>query len=87
MMKSIKGNMKVKLKIYNGVKYNPQNKIISEIECNIKGYKVISGKKAKKLLLKRELNIRDKYNEYLLITLDNGEKVTFCNSLVDMFII
>lgn len=77
--------MNVKLKFYDGVKYNPQSKIIREIECNIKDYKVISGKKAKKLLLKTNANIRDKYNEYLVITLDNGEKGIFCNSLVDMF--
>lgn len=86
-MKRVKGNMNVKLKIYNGVKYNPQSKIISEIECNIKGYKVLSGKKATKLGKQRNEKSRDKYNEYLIITLDNGEKLTFCNSLVDMFII
>ena len=86
-MKRVKGNMNVKLKFYDDIKYNPQSKIIHEIVYNIKGYKVISGKKAKKLLLKRELKIRDKYNEYLVITLDNGEKGIFCNSLVDMFII
>ena len=85
-MKSVKGNMNVKLKIYNGVKYNPQNKPI-EIECNIKGYKVLTGKKATKVGKQRNENSRDKYNEYLIITLDNGEKLTFCNSLVDMFII
>lgn len=77
----------VKLKFYNGIKYNPQSKIIHEIVYNIKGYKVISGKKAKKLLLKRVPIIQDKYNEYLVITLDNGKKGIFCNSFVDMFII
>ena len=86
-MKSVKGNMNVKLKIYNGVKYNPQNKIIGEIVCNIKGYKVVTGKKATKVGKQRNENSRDKYNEYLIITLDSGEKLTFCNSLVDMFII
>ena len=86
-MKSNKGTMNVKLKIYNGVKYNPQNKIIGEIEFNIKGYKVLSGKKATKVGKQRTENSRDKYNEYLIITLDSGEKLTFCNSLVDMFII
>lgn len=79
--------MNVKLKIYNGVKYNPQTKIVGEIECTIKGYKVLSGKKATKVGKQRNENSRDKYNEYLIITLDNGEKLTFCNSLVDMFII
>ena len=79
--------MNVKLKLYNGVKYNPENKIISEIECNIKGYKILTGKKATKLGKQRDKNSRDKYNEYLIITLDTGGKVIFCNSLVDMFII
>lgn len=86
-MKSVKGNMNVKLKIYNGVKYNPQSKIIKEISCNIKGYKVLSGRKATKLGKQKDENSRDKYNEYLIITLLNGERLTFCNSLVDMFII
>ena len=86
-MKSVKGNMNVKLKFYDDVKYNPQSKIIHEIVCNIKGYKVLSGKKATKFGKQTDENSRDKYNEYLIITLDNGEKVTFCNSLVAMFII
>ena len=87
IMKSVKGNMNVKLKFYDDVKYNPQSKIIHEITYTIKDYKVVTGKKATKVLLKTDINIRDKYNEYLVITLDNGEKGIFCNSLVDMFII
>ena len=79
--------MNVKLKFYDDVKYNPQSKIIHEIVYNIKGYKVLTGKKATKLGRQRNEDSRDKYNEYLIITLDNGEKLTFCNSLVDMFII
>lgn len=86
-MKSVKGKMKVKLKLYNGVKYNPQSKIIREFEFYIKGYKVLSGRKATKLGEQIDESGRDKYNEYLIITLDNGKKFTFCNSLVDMFII
>lgn len=86
-MKSVKGNKNVKLKIYNGIKYNPQNKIIGEIVFSIKGYKVLTGKKATKVGKQKDENGRDKYNEYLIITLDNGEKLTFCNSLVDMFLI
>ena len=79
--------MNVKLKFYNGVKYNPQNKIISEIEWNIKDYKVLTGKKATKFGKQIDENSRDKYNEYLIIKLDSGEKLSFRNSLVDMFII
>lgn len=80
-------NMNVKLKFYNGIKYNPQSDIIKEVECNIKNYKVVTGKKATKLGKQINENSRDKYNEYLIITSDTGERFTFCNSLVDMFII
>ena len=79
--------MNVKLKFYDDVKYNPQSKIIHEIVYNIKGYKVLSGKKATKVGKQRNENSRDKYNEYLIITLNSGEKLKYCNSLVDMFII
>lgn len=86
-MKSVKGNMIVKLKFYNGIKYNSSSNIIEEVVCNIRDYKVVTGKKATKIGEQLDRNNRDKYNEYLIITLDSGEKLTFCNSLVDMFII
>lgn len=86
-MKRVKGNINVKLKFYNGIKYNPQSNIIEEVVCNIRNYKVVTGKKATKIGKQIDENRRDKYNEYLIITSENGEKATFCNSLVDMFII
>ena len=82
-----KGNMmNVKVKIYNGVKYNANSKKVSEVEYNnIRGYKVVTGERATEIGLETDENSRDEYNEYLIITLEDGETSTFCNSHVDMF--
>ena len=78
--------MNVKIKIYDGVKYNVESKKVAEIEYdNIKGYEVVTGDKATEIGLETDEIIRDEYNEYLVITLADGETSTFCNSHVDMF--
>ena len=78
--------MNVKIKIYDGVKYNVESKKVAEIEYdNIKGYEVVTGDKATEIGLETDENSRDEYNEYLVITLADGETSTFCNSHVDMF--
>ena len=78
--------MNVKIKIYDGVKYNVESKKVAEIEYhNIKGYEVATGDKATEIGLQTDENSRDEYNEYLIITLADGETSTFCNSHVDMF--
>ena len=78
--------MNVKIKIYDGVKYNIESKKVAEIEYdNIKGYEVVTGDKATEIGLETDENSRDEYNEYLVITLADGEISTFCNSHVDMF--
>lgn len=80
--------MNVKVKIYNGVKYESSSKKVAEVEySNIIGYNVVTGDRATKIGLETDENSRDDYNEYLIITLENGEVSTFCNSRVDMFII
>ena len=48
-------------------------------------YKVRKGERATQIGLETDENSRDEYNEYLILTLENGEKSTFCNSHVDMF--
>ena len=76
----------VKIKIYDGVKYNVESKKVAEIEYdNIRGYEVVTGDKAIEIGLETDENSRDEYNEYLVITLEDGEISTFCNSHVDMF--
>ena len=78
--------MNVKIKIYDGVKYNVESKKVAEIEYdNIKGYEVVTGDKATEIGLETDKNSRDEFNEYLVVTLEDGETSTFCNSHVDMF--
>ena len=80
--------MNVKVKVYNGVKYDPRTEKVAEVEYNnIKGYEIVTGEMAIEIGLYTDDNSRDKYNEYLVITLENGEKAIFYNSFVDMFII
>lgn len=78
--------MNVKVKIYNGVKYDLNSEKIAEVEYNnIKGFEVVTGKRATEIGNETDENSRDEYNEYLVITLENGETSTFCNSHVDLF--
>ena len=78
--------MNVKVKVYNGVKYEETSEKVAEIKYkNIKGYEVVTGDRATEIGLETDENRRDEYNEYLIITLDNGETATFRNSHVDLF--
>lgn len=78
--------MNVKVKIYNGVKYDATSEKVAEVEYNnIRGFEVITGEEATAIGLETDVNSRDEYNEYLVITLEDGEEATFCNSHVDMF--
>ena len=78
--------MNVKVKIYSGVKYEVSSEKVAEVEyTNIRGYEVVTGEKATLIGNETDEASRDEYNEYLIITLENGETSTFCNSHVDMF--
>ena len=78
--------MDVKVKIYNGVKYNKDSEKVSEVEYkNIQGFEVVFGERATQIGLETDENSRDEFNEYLVITLEDGETSTFCNSHVDLF--
>lgn len=78
--------MNVKVKIYNGVKYDMGSEKVAEVEYNnIKGFEVVTGERATEIGNETDANSRDEYNEYLLITLQDGNTATFCNSNVDMF--
>lgn len=78
--------MDVKVKIYNGVKYNKDSEKVAEVEYkNIQGFEVVFGERATQIGLETDENSRDEFNEYLVITLEDGETSTFCNSHVDLF--
>ena len=80
--------MNVKVKVYNGIKYNMETEKVAEVEYkNIKRFEVVTGERATEIGNETDANSRDEYNEYLLITLEDGETSTFCNSHVDLFII
>ena len=80
--------MNVKVKIYNGVKYNMKSEKVAEVEYkNIKRFEVVTGERATEIGNETDANSRDEYNEYLVITLEDGETTTFRNSYVDLFII
>jgi hypothetical protein len=77
--------MKVKVKVYDGVKYKEESKKVAEIEYQIEGFEVVTGDRAIEIGLETDENSRDEHNEYLVLDLGNGETATFCNSHVDMF--
>ena len=78
--------MNVKVKVYDGVKYASTSEKVADVNYNnIRGYEVVTGDRALEIGLDTDENSRDEYNEYLIITLENGETSTFCNSHVDMF--
>ena len=78
--------MNVKVKVYNGVKYEASSIKVGEVKYNdIRGYEVVTGEKATEIGNTTDEASRDKYNEYLVITLNDGETATFCNSNVDLF--
>lgn len=76
----------VKVKIYDGVKYEADSVKVAEVEYkNIKGFEVITGKAAEEISNELDAYSRDECNEYLIITLENGETATFRNSHTDLF--
>lgn len=78
--------MNVKVKIYDMCKYNKDSKKVAEVEYhNIEGYEVVTGQRAQEIAEETDLDGRDDYNEYLIITLEDGKTSTFRNSYVDMF--
>lgn len=75
--------MKVKVKVYDGVKYWDGTEKVTEVEYNIKDYEVkqISDEE----IAAMGFDTVDEFEEYLILTFENGETSTFCNSHVDLF--
>lgn len=75
--------MKVKVKVYDGVKYWDGTEKVAEVEYDIKDYEVkeISDEE----IAAMGFDTVDEFGEYLILTFENGETSTFCNSRVDLF--
>lgn len=75
--------MKVKVKVYDGVKYWDGTEKVAEVEYDIKDYEVkqISDEEIAAI----GFDTVDEFEEYLILTFENGETSTFCNSHVDLF--
>lgn len=74
--------MKVKVRVYDGMKYNENSKKMAEVEYNVTGFEV---KEIPATEILKVFDETDEYNEYLILTLANGETSTFRNSHVDLF--
>lgn len=74
--------MRVSVKVYDGVKYEKNSKVIAKTEYEISSYEV---KEIPASEILREFDETDEYDEYLILTLKNGETATFRNSRVDLF--
>lgn len=77
--------MKVLVKVYDRVKYDPTSEKIAEVEYDIEGYEVYSGYTETVKQIEAETDETDDFHEYLRLTLKNDETATFRNSYVDMF--
>ncbi len=78
--------LNVRVKIYDGVKYSPDAKKVTDVDYfDILGFEIVTGERATQVGLQTDESSRDEYNEYLIITLKDGDKATFGNSHVDLF--
>lgn len=80
--KERKIKMKVLIKVYDNSKFNTNSKKVAEVEYDVTKYEV---KEIPADEILKEFDETDEYNEYLILTLANGETSTFRNSHVDMF--
>lgn len=75
--------MRVTVKVYNGDKYESGAiETIARIKYEIESYEV---KEIPVEEILKEFDETDEYNEYLILTMKNGETATFRNSRVDLF--
>lgn len=78
--------MNLKVKIYDEIKYSPESKKTAEVEYkNIKGLRLVTGEEAKELGETTDEASRDDFNEYVVLTAEDGSEMTFRNSYCDIF--
>ena len=78
--------MNVKVIVYDEVKYLPTSEKVAEVEYEIESFKVVTGDEATEIGLSTDESSRDEYNEYLVLTLADGDESTFRNSHADLFV-
>lgn len=76
----------VELWIYDQCKYNEGSKIKFKITYDIFAYEIKSISKSD-ILKETDGSCVDPYNDYLILTMKNGETSTFRNSYCDLFIL
>ena len=74
--------MRVTVKVYNESKYNKDSEVIAKLKYEISDYEV---KEIPASEILKEFDETDEYNEYLILTLKDGETATFRNSHVDLY--
>ena len=74
--------MKVEVRVYDMVKYNAESKEVARVTYEVESYEV---KEIPKTEILKEFDETDDYDEYLILTLKDGETATFRNSYCDMF--
>ena len=74
--------MKVTIKVYNESKYESTSEVIARVDYEIKSYEV---RKIPADEILEEFDETDEFNEYLILTMADGETATFRNSHVDLF--
>ena len=75
--------MKVKVKVYNMSKYNPNSEKIAEVEYTPVKIEVVEIPDEQ--IYEMGFDEIDEYGEYLIMTHGDGEISTFRNSHVDVF--
>ena len=77
--------MKLNVKLYNECKYEKDSKVIKGV--NLEGIVSLEIKEipASEILKETDGSCVDDYNEYLILTYENGETSTYRNSYVDVF--
>lgn len=94
--------MKVKVKVYDRCKYDPESKKVGDLIYDIVKYRVeVNFDPLETTKYKRKVKSMDRFNcgnfymidtdgvysEVLVLVLSNGETATFYNSYVDLFIL
>lgn len=86
MMKMVRENAEVKIKVYDKVKYLNESEKVAETTYKpgeVTGYEVVN--KTADEIAAEGFDDVDDFGEYLVLTFADGNTATFRNSYVDMF--